>query len=92
MNWRILKEFCNNLPENELDKNVILWRESEGIDKIGAEQLIADHYVDPNKIEKGCLTEGEAKSLIKDKDNFPNGMDDLEKVYDKGTPILYEDI
>jgi len=92
MNWRKLKEFCNNLPENELDKKVILWREYEGITKIEAEQLLADHYIDSNNIEEGCFSEREAKSLIKDKDNFPNGMDDLEKVYDTGTPILYEDI
>lgn len=91
MNWRKLKEFCNSLPENELDKKVIVWGEYKAITKIEAEQLLEDHYIDHDNIESGCFSEREAKSLIKDKDDFPNGMDDLEKVYDKGFPVLYED-
>ena len=31
MTWKELKEFANSLPENELDKKVILWREDEAI-------------------------------------------------------------
>ena len=92
MNWRKLKEFCNNLPENELDKKVIVWREYEGITKIEAEQLLEDHYSNPYNIEEGCFPELEAKSLIKDKEDFPNGMNDLQKAYSKGYPVLYESV
>lgn len=91
MNWKQLKEFCNSLPESELEKKVILWREDEGINKIEAEQLQEDHYIDPEESENGCFSESDAKTMLKDKDAYPNGLGDLQKVYDKGTPILWED-
>lgn len=91
MKWKELKEFVNNLPENELEKKVILWREDESINQINAETLKEDHYIDPENHLDGCFPESEAKNMIKDEDAYPNGILDLEKVYDKGTPILWED-
>jgi len=92
MNWKQLKEFCNSLPENELNKKVILWREDEAISKIKAEQLEEDHYIHPELSEDGCFPESEVEHLIKgNEEDYPNGMDDFKKVYDKGTSILHED-
>ena len=80
MNWRQLKEFCNNLPEGELDNNVIMWQEDSVISDIEAMELQEDYYMDKEE-DEGCYPESEAS----------NGIDGLEKVYDKGRPVLWED-
>jgi hypothetical protein len=90
MNWKELKEFCNRLPESELEKNVILWREDEAITDINAEQLEESYYFDPES-DMGCFPESQAKLFItEDESAYPNGMDTFEKAYDKGHPILSE--
>jgi hypothetical protein len=89
MNWKELKEFCNSLNETQLEKKVILWREDEAISNIYAEQLEEDHF--NYEDSEGCVSESDAKSMFEDKEEFPNGMDDFEKVYDKGDPILHEE-
>jgi hypothetical protein len=91
MTWKQLKEFCNNLPENELKKKVIMWREEECVNAIEVMALDEDHYIDPENDENGCFPESEAKIFIEDEDAYPEGMKDLKKVYDKGHPILWED-
>lgn len=91
MNWKELKDFCNNLPESELEKNVILWREEEAITDISAEQLDEDQYVNIDDSDDGCFPMSEAESQIKsDPEDFPNGLDGFKKVYEKGQPILHE--
>ena len=55
MTWKELKEFANSLPEKELDKKVILWREDEAITNIEANQLEEDHYIDLEYSEYGCF-------------------------------------
>ena len=67
---------------------MILWREESAISDISAEQLQEDYYMGED--DDGCFPESEVEEILKDKDTYPNGMDDLEKVYDKGTPILFE--
>jgi hypothetical protein len=92
MNWKELKEFCNSLPAQWLEKDVILWREEEAVTKIEAMQLEEDHYVDPEEGENGCFPESDAKYVVEsDPEQYPNGMNDLEKAYDKGHPILWEE-
>lgn len=91
MNWNELKDFCNSLPESELEKNVMLWREEEAITDISAEQLEEDSYVDNESSESGCFPECEAQSQIKmSPEDFPNGLNHFTKVYDKGHPVLHE--
>ena len=91
MNWKELKDFCNSLPESELEKKVILWREEEAITKITAEQLEEDNYVLIDSEEDGCFPEKEALSQIKNNlEEFPKGLKHFKKVYNKGNPILYE--
>lgn len=84
MNWKALKEFCNNLPESELEKNVILWREDaeDVITDISAEQLHEDHYIKVDDSEDGCFPVSEAKHLDKDTK--------IKRVYKQGHPILTE--
>lgn len=91
MNWKELKDFCNKLPESELEKNVILWRECEAVTDIDAEQLNEDQYVDKSDSDNGCFDKSEAESQIKsDPEEFPRGLEHFKKVYDKGHPILRE--
>lgn len=90
MNWKELKDFCNNLPESELEAKVILWREDEAITDIEAEQLDENHYIGEYH-DEGCITESDALYDIKlNPDDYPNGLNDFTKVYTKGTPILHE--
>ena len=89
MTWKELKEFCNNLPENELEKKVIVFNEEEVIHPIEAMQLAEDHYRDEDS--ELCMCETDAKSIADDEDEYPNGIDDMIKVYDKGHPVLWVD-
>lgn len=89
MNWKELKEFCNNLSESDLEKKVILWREEDVIADINVMSLEEDHYIGDESSDH-CIPESEAKSIADDPDEFPNGIEDMIKVYDKGHPILWE--
>ena len=91
MNWKKLKDFCNSLDEKQLKSEVLLWQEDTTITEIEAMKLEEDHYVDPDNDENGCFSKSDAKGVIEDKDEYPNGMKHLQKVYDKGHPILWED-
>lgn len=82
MNWKELKAFCNALSESELNEKVILWRESEAITKIEAEQLEEDHYIQVESPEEGCFPVSEAK-------HFDTSIK-IKRVYLKGHPILHE--
>ncbi|WP_202703140.1 hypothetical protein [Flavobacterium sp. UGB4466] len=82
MNWKELKDFCNNLPESELEKKVILWREDEAVVDIYAQGLEEDHYINVDDKDSGCFSVSEAKFLDKDIR--------IKKVYDRGHPILHE--
>lgn len=77
-NWQQLKDFCNSLDENQLNEPVILWRESEAINNITAFQLDEDHYIAEG--DEGCYPLSDATEP----------EEDLKKVYDKGTPLLFE--
>ena len=91
MNWKKLKEFCNSLDEKQLLQNVLLWREDSVISKIEPMTLEEDHYIDPENAEDGCFSKSDAKDIVEDKDQYPNGMKHLKKVYDKGHPVLWEE-
>lgn len=82
MNWKQLKDFCNNLPESELEKNVILWMEDSVINNIEAEQLSENYYINKSRIEEGCFPNSEREYLE------PDAKTKL--VYKKGYPILSE--
>ena len=91
MNWKELKDFCNSLPESELSKEVVVWQEEDAISSISAEQLEEDHYVDNNSKEDGCMPLSTAQSIIKDDpEEYPDGLQQFSKVYEKGHPILSE--
>lgn len=84
MTWRELKQFCDSLDEGRLDNRVILWREEEAIIDISAEILEDDYYKHID--DDGCYTLDEAGISIEEaKEN------DLDKVYEKGEPILFEE-
>lgn len=89
MKWKELKDFCNSIPDEFIDRKVIMWREDEAINKIKAMRLEEDHYINDESYEDGCMTESEMNSQI---DNDPElTKDDFTKVYDKGFPLLWED-
>lgn len=92
MNWKELKDFCNGLTEEQLEKKVILLREEEVISEMEAQQLVEDYYIDETGVASdGCFEESTAKDLIeKNPDDYPNGMDHFNKVYDKGFPLIQE--
>lgn len=79
MQWSDLKEFCNSLPEEQLKRGVILWREDEVINKIEAKILQEDYYIGED--DEGCYPESEAEDPI----------EILKKVYSKGDAVLEED-
>jgi len=82
MNWKQLKDFCNNLPESELEKNVILWQEENVITDIDARQLEQDYYIERENPENGCFGVTERKELEPDTK--------IKRVYKEGHPILQE--
>lgn len=92
MNWKQLKDFCNNLPESELEKKVIIWRENEAIKDINAEQLEEDYVINIEEADSGCFPLSEAENQIKNDKlgDFPNGLEHFKKVHNKGTAILFE--
>lgn len=79
MIWNDLKELCNSLPEEQLKRGVILWREDEVIHNIEAKTLQEDYYIGADEV--GCYPESEAEDPI----------EILRKVYSKGDVILEED-
>jgi len=78
MKWIKLKEFCNSLNDEQLQKKVIVWREDEAISNINAELLLEDQYIGDGEDE--CYPESDAREPI----------ENLKKVYSKGDPILWE--
>jgi len=84
MNWRELKEFCNSLDNEQLEKKVILWREESAITNMDAEILADDYYIGDD--EDGCYTLSDAGLSIEDAEEKG-----LEIVYEKGNPILWEE-
>jgi hypothetical protein len=86
MNWKQMKEFANGLSDEQLEKDVILWREESAISKIDPDILKEDHYFD-EKEDEGCYTLSEAGISIEEAQEKG-----LKKVYDKGDPILFENV
>ena len=83
MIWKELKDFANSLDEKQLEKNVVLWREDEAVNDINAEKLDADHYIGDD--DEGCYPLADSGLTIEDVEEKG-----LRKVYDKGSPILWE--
>ena len=82
MNWKQLKEFCNSLNEEQLEKKVILWREDETINNIEVDQLQEDRYIKRNEPEEGCFPLSEFPEM--------EPKTKIKRVYKKGDPILWE--
>lgn len=79
--WQDMKDFCNSLPESEMNKPVQLIREEEVIGKIYGEQLGENMLYDPEEREEGCIEESEIPET-----DWPN----YEIAYNKGTALLFE--
>ena len=78
MTWNELKEFCNSLPEDQLNMNVVMWREEESISNIETDRLQEDHYMGSD--DDFFYPESEAQ--------YP--LNELKKVWSKGDAILWE--
>jgi len=83
MNWKELKEFCNSLPDEKLERKVVIWREDEAIREIESELLLEDHYIGED--DEMCYPLYDAGLTIEDAEGLG-----LEKVYSAGDPILWE--
>lgn len=92
MNWKQLKDFCNGLTEEQLEKKVVIWREDEAISNIETTLLEEDYYIEKESgSPEGCFEESEANYMIENNpEDYPNGLGDFKKVYDKGHPLLWE--
>ena len=77
ISWRKLKEFCNSLPDSELDKEVIWSGEEEG-GKITSAEQVEEDYV---QTDYGC----EPASV----QEYEEGDEEYPVCWPKGTPILY---
>lgn len=86
MVWKELKNFCNSLDEEQLTKEVVIWREDESVSDLTPLILDEDHFIDQEDSENGCFPESEIKNF----DPIEIGEMKLKKVYDKGDPILGE--
>lgn len=92
MTWKEMKDFCNGLTEEQLEKKVIVWREEESIAAFEPIPLEEDHYAEEDLSDNLCFTETEMHNMIEDNpEDFPNGIEHFKKVYDKGHPILMEE-
>lgn len=80
--WADLKEFVNELPEEQLSKEVVWWGDERGGKIINAECLNED-YGNPSGMgqEPRSVYEGEPDYVA----------DEWEMDYEKGTPILLAD-
>lgn len=78
-------ERIKTLSEDQLEKDVIVWREDEAVSSLEPMILHDDHYIAPDD-EDGCYTLSDAGLDIEDVKEK-----NLKKVYDKGHPILAED-
>lgn len=85
MKWKELKEFANSLDEQQLEKEVIVWRESEVVSPISAFKLEADYYMSEDD-DEGCYSLDDAGITLDEAQE-----QELKKVYDKGHPLLSED-
>ena len=83
MNWKELKEFANSIPEEDLAKNVILWREDEAITDIGVMALEEDHYIEEG--DDGCYPLSDVNLTVDEA--IEQGM---KKVYSVGHPVMFE--
>lgn len=85
MAWNELKEFCNSLPQEQLERKVIFWREDEAIDDIEVGQLSEDYYIGED--DELCYTLSDMGLTVNDMDDNALG---LKKAYSEGDAILWE--
>ena len=87
-----MKEFCSTLDDEQLEKQVIMWREDEAISHISPFTLSENYYIDPDDDDGYCFSESEAHTVMRgNEQDYPDGMETFEKVYDKGHPLLSDD-
>jgi len=82
MKWNDLKQFCNKLPESELNKDVILSTEDDVIRDIDAEVLTEDYVYHEDYPDEGCFPRSELDKNDPDYDLY-------EITYPKGMAILW---
>ena len=81
MIWKKLKEFCNDLTDEQLNETVRIIREEETISKIDTEVFSEDQVLDVEEPQNGFFPESEK----------PDPDMETKVAYKKGTPILWEE-
>lgn len=83
--WKDLKEFCNNLPENQLGSSVRVWGDDRGF-TIDGKSLLEDDYFNPSG-------EGmEPVSVYKQNPEDWEVVKDDPIIMEKGSPVLLIDL
>jgi hypothetical protein len=77
--WKELKEFCNSLPETELEKPVQWWGEEISGKVVKAHQLEEDYVTTDYGCEPASVQE------------YEDDDDPYEVTHPKGTPMLEMD-
>lgn len=75
--WQQLKDFCNNLPAEYLDKPVTWWGEEQGGEIVSAHQLSEDYVT----TDYGC-------EPLSAQDEPEEGEEQYEVTHPKGFPII----
>ena len=76
-----MKRFCNNLSDEQLQTEVVLWRiDEEPIRFFQPIQLEEDHYI--GEEDEACYPASDATEPL----------ETLKKVYDAGHPLLAENL
>lgn len=78
--WQQLKDFCNALPEEQLDKTVIWWGEEQGGDVASVYTLSEDFVT----TDYGC-------EPLSAQDPVGEDEEPWEVSHPKGTPIISVD-
>lgn len=83
MTWNELRDFCNNLTADQLEKEVVLIQEETAITKIKADVHTEDYYYESKYPYEGSVPESEI-----------DFEDDVERsiAWRKGDVFLYENL
>lgn len=86
--WRDLKKVANEIPEELLDKPIIIWSDTETSMIVGKVDVLEEDYLYDG--DEGCAPASDFADIIKENDALPEeDRDSFDVAYPKGTAILW---